>query len=197
MAESLIAAHLDMHTRFPICTSNGDPQSIIGYVNFKDIVSQLRLNPQDPSLKSILRPIPHVPDNLSIATALERMIHGHTHIALVRNTADRVVGFITMEDILEELVGDIHDEFDRLPTHILPSGRAWVVGGGTLLARFKEITGINLPHAPPVRTLNDWVNAELGKRPSGGERIEKDDVHVLVRKIRRQKVLEAQVSGRS
>src|SRR3990172_670033 len=63
MADSLVAAHLDMHTRFPVSERPGDPQSIIGYVNFKDIVAQLRLSPHNPSMRAILRPILSVTDS--------------------------------------------------------------------------------------------------------------------------------------
>lgn len=134
LADSLIAAHLDMHTRFPVAERVGDPQTIIDYVTFKDIVAHLRLAPHAPSLRAVLRPIPSLPDDLPIANCLERLLREHTHIALVRDAANQAVGMITLEDILEELVGDIQDEYDRLPTHAVPSGHAWVVGGGISLA---------------------------------------------------------------
>jgi putative hemolysin len=197
LSESLVAAHLDMHTRFPVCDRANDPQTISGYVNYKDIVSQLRLSPDAPSLAGILRPIPSFTDDLSIATCLERMIHDHTHIALVRDVKHRVLGMITLEDILEELVGEIHDEYDRLPTHVIASGPAWVVGGGIPLARLKEETGIELPPAAQAagdaKTLNEWVNLRLGRKVRGGDIVEHNGVRIIVRKMRRQKVMEAQV----
>ncbi len=116
--ESLIAAHLEMHTRFPVAEQAGDPQSILGYVNFKDLVALMRLSlPHAASLRAILRPMPSLAADLTLTACLERMIREHTHIALVRDRASRVVGLVTLEDILEELVGDIQDEYDRLPIH--------------------------------------------------------------------------------
>jgi len=137
-----------------------------------------------------------------LATCLERLIREHTHIALVRDAADSVVGLITLEDILEEVVGDIQDEYDRLPVHAVPSGWAWVVGGGLSLARFKELSGIDLacdpPQTPPetgLRNVSDWVIGHLQQQPlHGGEVVERPGVRVMVRKVRRQKVLEAQVA---
>jgi putative hemolysin len=197
LGDSLVAAHLDMHTRCPITEQPGDPQSITGYVNYKDIVSQLRLSPHAPSLLAVMRPIPSLREEMSIATCLERMIHEHTHIALVRDRAGQVLGMVTLEDILEELVGEIQDEYDRLPTHIVAAGKAWVVGGGVSLVRLREQTGIDLASystACEARNLNDWVNGQLGRRVEGGDLVERPGLRLMVRKLRRQKVLEAQLS---
>ena len=197
MAESLLIAHTDMHTRFPVCEIPGDPQSICGYVNFKDIVSEVRLAPDQPSLRGIARAILELQDDWSLATSMQRMIRRHTHIAIVRNDAKRIIGMVTLEDILEELVGDIQDEYDRSPTHITPSGSGWVIGGGVSLDRLEEATGVfldreNLP--PDCRTLHDWLTAQLGRAVRGGDLVRACGLRVLVRKVRRQRTLEAQVS---
>ncbi len=164
----LVTAHLEMHTRFPVAERPGDPESILGYVNFKDLVALMRLSqPHEASLRSILRPLPSLRDDMLLAACLERLIREHTHIALVRDAAGKVVGLITLEDVLEEFVGEIQDEYDRLPIHAMPSGRAWVVGGGLSLARLKELTGIDLAADPPTdasrRRLAD--RQRLGRRP--------------------------------
>ena len=202
IGDSLVTAHLDMHTRFPVAERPGDPQSILGYVNFKDLVALMRLSqPHEATLRAILRPLPSLPADIPLATCLERLIREHTHIALVRDAAGNVVGLITLEDILEEVVGDIQDEYDRLPVHAVPSGWAWVVGGGLSLARLKELSGIDLasdpPQTPPetgLRNVSDWVIGHLQQPLHGGEVVERPGVRVMVRKVRRQKVLEAQVA---
>jgi putative hemolysin len=197
MDESLITAHLDMHTRFPVAQRLGDPQSIIGYINLKDLLALMRLTRgEESTLRSILRPFPRLPDSTPITASLERMIREHTHIALVVDARDKVVGMITLEDILEEFIGEIEDEYDRLPAHVTPSGRAWVVGGGIGLQRLKDVTGIDLAGDPPpngATTLSNWVSGHLGRPIRGGDELTRAGVRVVVRKIRRQKVLEAQV----
>lgn len=197
MSESLVLAHTDMHTRFPVCAKPGDPQTICGYVNFKDIVSELRLAPDQPSLRGIMRSMPDLSDELSIAASLQRMIREHVHIALVRNRQGEIVGMVTMEDILEELVGDIEDEYDRVPGHVAEVGVGWVMGGGVTLDRMEQIMNVKfdrqrLPGG--TRTLHDWISAHLERPPRGGDIVKAQGLRVLVRKLRRGRVLEAQVS---
>lgn len=197
LGDALIAAHHDMHTRFPVTEQPGDPQSIVGYVNFKDIVACMRLAPREPSLRSILRPLPNLSAEQSVSTALEQLIREHHHIAIVHDAEGKVVGMVTLEDIIEELLGEIHDEFDRLPGQIMVTGSGWIVGGGATLTQIALTTGITLPpegEGPPPATLNEWVVRRLGKPVDGGEEIRTDGVRVLVRKERRQSVQEAQIS---
>jgi putative hemolysin len=196
LEEALVACHLDLHTRFPVTDRTGDPQAITGYANFKDIVACMRLAGHNPSLRSVVRTIPFVRDDLPLSTCLERMMREHTHIALVRDHAGKNVGMITLEDIIEELVGEIQDEYDRLPGHITPTGAGWVVGGGVGLGHLKELTGIDLSGDPgsSPRTLNDWVTMQLGRPVRGGDVVNQDKVTIIVRSVRRQRVQEAQVT---
>ena len=83
LMDALVKAHLDMHTRFPVCRNPDDPQTIEGYVNFKDIVYALKASPSEPSLKGITRSIRKIDANISISQALEIMIQEKLHIALV------------------------------------------------------------------------------------------------------------------
>jgi putative hemolysin len=194
--DCLVAAHLDMHNRFPVTDKAGDPQRIIGYVNFKDIVAHMRLNPRAPSLRGVLRSLLSLNEDLPISSALESLMRAHAHIALVRDAAGKVLGMVTMEDIIEELVGDIQDEYDLLPVHVTPSGTGWVAGGGVSLARLREATGLDLAGDMPAggaRTLSGWVTGHLGRPVRGGEALQRGGLRLVVRKVRRQQVLEAQL----
>jgi putative hemolysin len=156
--------------------------------------------PHEASLRAVLRPLPSLDAETVLTACLERLIREHTHIALVRDAAGKVVGLITLEDILEELVGEIQDEYDRLPVHAVRSGWGWVVGGGIALEKLKELTEIDLAADPPahlpeggMRILSDWIIGHLHDSLHGGDIIERGGFRAVVRKIRRQKVLEAQV----
>ncbi len=203
LAECLVTAHLEMHTRFPVAERLGDPNSIIGYVTFKDLVALLRLSqPFEATLRSILRPLPSISDDTLLTACMERLIHEHTHISLVRDAAQNVVGLITLEDVLEELVGEIQDEYDRLPVHAMSSGRAWLVGGGLALARFKELSGIDLAADPPpaahlpegaLHTVSDWIVGHREGHFRGGDTFDRGGLRIVIRKVRRHKVMEAQI----
>jgi putative hemolysin len=197
ISDCLVAAHLEMHTRFPVTERAGDPQGIIGYVNFKDIVAHMRLSPHDSSIRAIVRVMPSFQEDLPISSALESLMRERAHIALVRDSSGKVLGMITLEDIIEELVGEIQDEYDLLPVHAVASGAGWVVGGGISLPRLRELTGIDLASSLPAsgaRTLSGWVAGHLSRAVRGGDVVERNGMRVVVRKVRRQQVLEAQVS---
>lgn len=197
MDECLIAAHHDLHTRFPVSEQRDDPQTIVGYANFKDIIAAMRLSPRDSSLRGILRPLISFRSDQSVAACLEQMIHTRNHIALVKSPSGETLGMITMEDILEEMLGEIHDEFDRLPAHISRSGTGWIVGGHATLDAVRKVADLDLKPLHPDRiqlTVTDWVSERLGGPVEGGEVLNADDLRVVVRKVRRQRVYEAQIT---
>ena len=200
IGEALVAAHLDMHTRFPVTAEAGNPQAICGYVTFKDIVTHMRTSPQDPSLQAIVRNIASFSDSMTVAQCLERLIREHLHIALVRDAAAQIVGMVTQEDLMEELVGEIEDEYDRLPGHLVPIGQGWIVGGGLGLDAIRDQTGLCLRAAntpAEAHTLNDWISHVLNGPIRGGEIIQTDAARVVVRKSRRHNVLEAYLQAPS
>jgi putative hemolysin len=205
LADALVKAHLDMHTRFPVCVKEDDPQTIEGYVNFKDIVAAMRVNPSDPTIRGVSRPIKKVREDVPLSNLLETMIQEKTHIVIVVSVEGAVLGMVTLEDIIEELVGEIEDEFDRLPAHIHPCGSScWIMGGGVPMSTVASTVGLEWPDKSAVRladksdgrahTLAEWCVQKAGFPLKGGETIESDNLRVVPRKFRRKKLLEATVT---
>ncbi|MCE5341079.1 MAG: CNNM domain-containing protein [Planctomycetaceae bacterium] len=196
LMEALVRAHLDMHTRFPTCRVKNDPQTIEGYINFKDIVYALKTVPADPSLKGIVRTIKKIDGEHTISQAMEKMIQEKLHIAVVTGKDGKIMGMVTLEDILEELVGEIEDEFDYLPTHISSCGSdCWIMGGGLPMSKVYSTLGRNfaVQEGEKMPTLNEWIMQRANRELEGGEVIEADNVRVVVRKFRRKKISEALV----
>ena len=193
LSENLIVAHMDLHTRFPVTTKKGDPQAIIGYVTFKDMVLLAKTHPGNPVIREIVRTITSLSENMSLSDALRRMTNEHHHLALVRDASGQVVGMIALEDIFEELLGDIQDEFDRLPRHISPAGHQLVVGGGVTLGQLRDL--LKRPDIggdlAPTTTLNDWLNHGREEPLRGGDMVVVDRIWSQVRKVRRRRITEA------
>jgi putative hemolysin len=193
ISDALDAAHQNMHTRYPVTEEAGNAQRIIGYVNFKDIVANLRCPSHASSFRKLIRSLGAFDSETPVSDCLERLIRERSHIALVKDRTGLIVGMITLEDIIEELVGEIHDEFDRIPTHLHRAGDGWIAGGFVSLGQLREAAGIDLKAIgdKPLYTLNDWVFESLGRPPKGGDSIKTGNCQIIVRKTKNVMLLEA------
>jgi len=197
LTDAFLKAHLDMHTRFPVCSKEGDPQTIEGYVNFKDTMVALKLNPSNPTIRGITRPIKKVNESMPLSNLLEVMIQEKTHIVLVVSKDGVTLGMVTLEDIIEELVGEIEDEFDRLPTHIHSYGSSWIMGGGVPMTTVASTAGFDWQGKfkdSRIPSLAEWCAEQVEHPLVGGEIIESDKLMIVPRKFRRKKLSEAVVS---
>ncbi len=192
LQEAIITAHLDPHTRFPI-TEGNDPDNVLGYVNFKEMIYRARTNPADHSLRGIIRPVHFATPDRSAAALLQVFVERHEHMAIVRD-GNTTLGIVTLEDVIEELVGELADEFDRLPRmlHAL-SNDTWMVGGGVPLSQLVE--KLKLPMEEKRGTLAAWLIDRLDGPPRPGIVYEEHGVTFMVRRIRRGKVFEVAVTA--
>jgi CBS domain containing-hemolysin-like protein len=193
LADALIAAHTDPHTRFPII--EGDNRNkVLGYVNFKELVYRVRTNPADPTLRGIVRPIYFLPPDMTCNQILRIFVDEHVHIALVRNEPDgQIMGLLTLEDVVEELVGEIEDEFDKLPKMLQAlSGGVWIVGGGVPVADMTAKIGIEVEATKDI--LSAWLIRHFQCIPRLGQVITIADRDFTVRRMRRGKLFEVLVT---
>jgi putative hemolysin len=191
LSDAIITAHLDPHTRFPICENN-DRNRVLGYVNFKEIIYHARANPADCSLRGVIRPVHYVAPEESAAELLKIFIERHEHIAIVRGADGKTRGLITLEDVVEELVGELEDEFDRLPRlfHQL-SGGTWMVGGGVPVEVAGKL-GLTLPEAQG--TISAWLIRRFGRVPEVNEIDQINGAEFMIRRTRRGKIFEVAVT---
>ena len=192
LGNAIIAAHLDPHTRFPVIEGN-DRDKVIGYVNFKELVYRMRTNPADPTLNGIIRPLRFVSKNTSCQQLLKAFVDEHEHMALVQDTNKHTVGLITLEDLIEELVGELEDEFDKLPKMVHPlSQGVWIVGGGVTMHSLAD--KLKAPGISCDCNLSDWIVKQIGHIPAVDHRLKTEHLEFNVRRIRRGKVFEVLIT---
>lgn len=192
IAEAIITAHMDPHTRFPVRDA-GDARKVVGYVNFKEMIYFMRTNPGEPSLLGIIRPVQRVGPEDSASHLLRLFVEQHVHLAVVCDPEGNALGMITLEDIVERLVGSLEDEFDRPPRmfHELTGG-TFMVGGGITMKDLAKKTGLGTFSTP--ESLSDWIIRRKGGLPKPGEILREGTVEMQVRRVRRGKVFEVSVS---
>lgn len=194
IAETFLKAHLDMHTRFPVLEDAANPQTVIGYLNFKDIFSSTKTSSAHTSTRSIVRPIIKLPEDTLISTALQQLMKAKQHICLVTDAA-KITGILTLEDIFEELVGEIEDEYDFSAAYIRPFGDSVIVSTAAKMADVFTALGQTLPpEGTAALTVAQWVAQKLGRTPTKNEKFSADGLILETRKFRRQKLVEALVT---
>jgi len=192
LPHAVVTAHMDPHTRFPVVKS-GDRNNVLGYINFKELVYRVRTNPAEPTLQGVVRPVRFVRADMPCHQVLRAFVDEHEHMAIVRDEQGRTAGLITLEDVVEVLLGDLQDEFDRLPKmcHGLPKG-VWIVGGGVPMSELAERLG--MPAIATEGTLSDWMTARLGESLAIDQRLRVEHLEFAVRRIRRGKPFEVLIS---
>jgi len=191
-SEALIAAHLDPHTRFPI-SEGEDRNRVLGYINLKELVYLLHTNPTDGTLRGIIRPVHFVTVEQPANELMRVFIEHHEHMAIVQDGDGKTVGLVTFEDVVEELVGELEDEFDRLPRHLHPlTGGIWMAGGGLPVSELAQKTGFDLPDTQG--STSAWLIRRLGRTPKLNETVRLADVEFTVRRVRRGCVFEVSIS---
>ena len=174
--DSLIRAFAEAgHSRLPVY--RGDLDDPVGMVHIKDVVA-LVANPEtappgdDPILKKIRRTVLYVPRSMRVTDLLLRMQASRVHMALVIDEFGGTDGLLTIEDLVEEIVGDINDEHDDAvaPTIVARQGGGWEADGRVEFAEFAATTGITLEgDSEEVDTIGGLVVALAGRVPQRGE----------------------------
>jgi putative hemolysin len=147
-----------------------DKNNIIGMLHFKDIIPLMTKEPKQ-LLKASVRPILFIPENMKVNQLLKEFKAQHMHIATVINEHGAITGLATLEDVLEEIVGEIHDEYEAITPKVValdPSG--WLVDASVNLEDLKEILKITF-NAEQARTLGGFLIEQFQHLPKKGERL--------------------------
>ena len=195
IADTFVKAHLDMHTRFPVRENPSDPQSIIGYLNFKDIFLSTKMAAGSPtSARTIVRPMLRLEADTLISAALEKLMKDKQHICLVTE-GGKITGILTLEDIFEEMVGEIEDEYDFFPAYIRPFGTSLIASATAKMTDVFERLGVPAPQdLAPTATVLQWTTQKLGRALDKNDKLKADGLLVDPRKFRRHKLMEVLIT---
>lgn len=164
------------HTRFPLCRGHLD--NTIGLIHIKELVPLMR-DPA-PDLMKIKRELIPVPEMMSLEKLLNLFLVRHAHLAIVVDEYGGTVGMVTMENVLEELVGDIQDEFDMEKAEFRKiNDQEFMVDGGLGLYELRDLADIEVENSD-VSTVGGYVTHLLGHLPKQGEQVPIEDYIVTV-----------------
>ncbi|MFN2475439.1 MAG: hemolysin family protein [Chthoniobacterales bacterium] len=166
------------HTRFPLCRGHLD--NTIGLVHIKELVPMMR-DPA-PDLLRIRRDVINVPEMMQVEKLLNLFLKRHAHLAVVVDEYGGTVGMVTLENVLEELVGDIQDEFDTEPEEFREiNENEFTVEGAVGLYELQDMADLTLESAD-VSTIGGYVTHLLGHLPRQGEQVQIEDYCVTIAK---------------
>jgi CBS domain containing-hemolysin-like protein len=182
------------YSRIPVFTEGLD--DVVGIVYAKDVLKALHQGKHDAPLADIVRMPHYVPESKKVADLLREMQKEKFHIALVTDEYGSVVGLITLEDLLEELVGEIADEYDE-PERLIQrlDESTFRVSGKLPLEDLNTATGLSISNEA-YDTVGGWVLDLFGRVPRKSERLETPELVVTVEKVERTRVVEVLIALR-
>jgi len=176
------------HSRVPVYEESVD--NILGLLYAKDLLRVWKRvlaggqGDQVDSLRSLLRPATFIPEAMKVDELLEDMQAGHVHMAMVVDEYGGIAGLVTLEDIFEEIVGEIQDEYDQSEEapYVQVGEGEYVFQGRVDIKDFNEIMGSQLP-TEETETLGGFVYEQVGRVPTSGESLQVGDISLTIEQV--------------
>jgi CBS domain containing-hemolysin-like protein len=179
-------------TRYPVFA--GQMDHIEGIVNVRDL---MELPPEEQArvtLRSLIKPVPFVPETRHIKDLLKELQKSTVQMAIVIDEYGSVAGLVTIEDIMEEIVGEIKDEFEPHAQDIVKEAEnSYLVSGHTDLSQIGDELHVPL-QVPGYSTVAGWVLAHLGHVPVPGEKVRENGVTIEVLEANKRTVLKVRLT---
>lgn len=189
--ENVELARKHGHTRYPLC--EGDLDQCLGIIHIKDLF-RYRRDLSTLDLKRMCRPIVRFQENEPLERVFQRMLNYKMHMALVQDEFGGILGVITLERILEVLVGEIQDEFDAEENLIVRLGAGrFRVSGLTPIHDLEKELG-TLIETMEVATFGGLITAEIGQIPETGQKIKLDNLEIVIREVDETRVISTLVT---
>lgn len=174
--ENMKIALDEMRTRYPVC--DPDKDNIIGFVHIKDL---LKANANSADIRKVIRPITKVPESMPISNLLKLMQKKRAQIALLIDEYGGTSGMVTLEDIIEEIVGEIQDEFDTDERPVLEQKdeRTFSIDGRMLIDEVNDRFGTEID-TEDYDTIGGWVYSHIEIPPKKGQKIAYNDQYEFI-----------------
>jgi CBS domain containing-hemolysin-like protein len=158
----------DQYSRFPVYSDTLD--NIIGIIHTRDLLKILRSN-NFSGIRDIIRPAFFIPETKRINELLRELQTQHIQMAIVTNEFGETAGIVTMEDIIEELVGEIQDEYDEeKPSVEKKSETEFIVNAQTSISDVNDLLPVAIPESPEYDTISGLLNYVFGRIPAVNEK---------------------------
>jgi CBS domain containing-hemolysin-like protein len=168
IAQCLDLAEKTRYSRFPLC-EGGDLDKTLGVLHIKDLYAMRLKARSGADLLPVARKLIYVPETSHLEKLLQLFLERRLHLAIVVDEYGGTVGMVTLENILEEVVGQIQDEFDQEKPLLVPRGEgAWEAAGSLPLHELEDLVGQPLQQEG-LTTVSGWVTHRLGGFPKAGD----------------------------
>ncbi len=179
------------HSRVPVYVSNID--NIQGMVLAHDLIQITDAQAKTTTVRTLLRPVVFVPETKKTSALLREMQRDNIHMAIVIDEYGSVAGLVTLEDLVEEIVGEIRDEHEEITDIVRESENAYVIQGNVDVGRLEDLFDLHL-EVRDTTTVAGLVSALVGRIPQPGEVIEKEGLRFEVLASTDRKVEKVRVS---
>jgi CBS domain containing-hemolysin-like protein len=187
MTECLDVAEKSRFSRYPLC-EGGNLDLTVGVVHLKDLYAMRLKARSGAELAPVARKIVYVPETAHLERLLQRFLDRKLHLAIVIDEYGGTVGLVTLENILEELVGQIQDEFDQEKPLLTRVGEhTWEVLGTLPVHEMEELVGQSVAEEG-VTTVSGWVTHKLGGFPKEGDTLRLGDFELRVEEVEETRV---------
>ena len=177
-------------SRIPVYHDNID--NVIGIINEKDLIN-IVVNNKNEEISSIIKPLNVIQPHMKLSQLLKVLQNNKSHMALIADEYGGTMGIITLEDILEELVGEIWDEHDKVVNDIEKIAEyEYIVRGNANIEKVLE--EFDLEEEFEVNSVNGWVMQQFGKIPKVGESFEYKNLKIVIQKATKRCVLEIRIT---
>lgn len=177
------------YSRIPVISGSVD--NVIGVLHLKDLFMHEATSNEKPDLRALMVKPYFIPENKKLDSLMRQFKKRKKHLAIVVDEHGGVSGLITLEDVIEEIVGEISDETDKVESHIVPlSETEWLVLGKTEIEEVNETLGMSIPDIREYDTFSGYVLDSIGKIPSVNEEIVLGNFRVVVKEIEGNRIRE-------